>query len=365
MPKPRASTFTRHRGRLIGAGAVLVAALVVGIVAYSGQQASSRFGSAPRSYVVVYRDVINGVTQWEVLAAQRPFDGSDLTYRTPSRPDATAKPDGGTISTATGLYTETARGVRLVSGRQPGPPSNDLSLAVEMKDAVARGVAVDLHQTRKIAGFTCSLYRLADPASGPLHRLDVTVGHDDVCLARNGLLLSETWTYHGSVVEQRTAMTVTLRSWPAGTPRPGSTTSAAPASNAAAVVTPDAQPSSFLAYPAPATGFRPAMPAVDFRLPDSTHPTQTVAATVVWSFVHDGQLVTVEAGRERGGVLPWSPTDTPTRPVRLAGLGAATTALRSDGPEVRIDLGDGRWVRVRGTVPLSVVSKFAATLRLR
>jgi hypothetical protein len=73
----------------------------------------------------------------------------------------------------------------------------------------------------------------------------------------------------------------------------------------------------------------------------------------------------VEAGRERGGALPWSSADSPTRPLRLPGFGTASTALRSDGPEVRVDLGDGLWVRVRGTVSVAVLERYAATLRLR
>src|SRR5260370_707753 len=57
-------------------------------------------------------------------------------------------------------------------------------------------------------------------------------------------------------------------------------------------------------------------------------------------------------GSERGGALPCHDGDTVTAPVDLAGLGPATTAVRSDGFELRIDLGGGQWVRVRGTLPL-------------
>jgi hypothetical protein len=361
--RPSVAVHLRRR-HLIAAGAVLLAGVAAGITALVWPGTSPTFGRAPRSYVVLYRNVINGVTQWEVLAVQRPLTGSDLTYRILARPAADAVPDAGSISTATALYTETADGVRLVSGRQPGPVSNDLWLTVELRDALARGVAVDLHQSRQVAGMRCPVYRLADPPSGPLHRLDMSVGHDDMCLGANGLVLSETWTYHGSVVEQRTAVTVAVGSWPTGIPQPSSTASAAPGSAAAATVTPDAHPTSFLATPPAPAGFRPAMTPVDFSLPDSRHPTQTVASTVVWSFVRGARVMTVEAGRERGGVLPWSAADSPTRPVKLRGLGAASTALRSDGPEVRVDLGDGRWVRVRGTVPLTALLSYAGSLRL-
>ena len=345
----------------------VVAAVTTGVVLSAGDgDTTMTFGPAPLSYVVVYRSVINDVPQWEVLAVQRPLAGSDLTYRTSTRPAVDVPPDAGTIATPTGLYTQDAKGVRLVSGRQPGPASGDLWLSVEMQDAVARGLAVDLHRTQQQAGTRCSVFRFADPPSGPLRPVDMSVGHDDLCLASDGLVLAETWTYHGRVVEQRTAVTVAVGGvWPAGTPRPGRTDSAASARAAGAVVTADLNPESFLAAPPAPAGFGATQPPVDFRLPDSQHPAQTAAATVVWSFTRGAALVTVEAGRQRGGALPWPPPDTSTRPIRLPGLGVATTALRSDGPEVRVDVGAGRWVRIRGTVPLSQLTQYAARLRLR
>jgi hypothetical protein len=125
----------------------------------------------------------------------------------------------------------------------------------------------------------------------------------------------------------------------------------------------DPQPETFIASPPTPVGFRAAGEPVRFRLPDSQHPTLTVASTVVWAFEDGARVITVEAGVQRGGRLPWSATDTVTETVRLAGLSGATTALRSDGPEIRIDLGQGRWVRVRGTVALSSLTAFAAQLR--
>jgi hypothetical protein len=316
------------------------------------------------AYVVLYQNDINGVRQWEVLSVRRPFNGSDLTYRTPTRPGPGARADAGTISTRTGLFTENTSGVHLVSGRQPGPPSADLWVSVEMPEAISRGLAQDQHAVRRIAGRQCAVYRVADPASGPLHPLDAAVGHDDLCISREGLVLSETWTYHGKVVEQRTAVSVSLdRAWPRSLPRPGSTSDAGSPDSAGAVVRADPRPATFIASPSAPAGFRAAGEPVSFRLPDSEHPALTVASTVVWAFQDGVRVITVEAGVQRGGRLPWSPTDTMTRTVRLAGLGEATTALRSDGPEVRIDLGQGRWVRVRGTVTLPSLTAFAEQLR--
>src|SRR2546421_1020332 len=86
----------------------LVAATVVGLgvgwalIADSGTPGIAT--TVPTSYLIVYRVVTNGVPQWEVLAAHRPFDGSDLTYRTVARPQPGDTPTGGPISTANGPF---------------------------------------------------------------------------------------------------------------------------------------------------------------------------------------------------------------------------------------------------------------------
>jgi hypothetical protein len=321
------------------------------------------FSSPPVRYQVLYENRINGVPQWEVLAANRPFDGSDLTYLSATRPTPESVADTGSVSTATALYAVDAGGVRLVSARQPGPASEDLWLAPEIADATRRGLARDMHRTRRLADTRCRVFRFADPPSGPLHALGAA-NHDDLCIARNGLVLSEEWTYNGSVVEQRTAADVWIGAgWPTSMPRPPSIADASAASAAAAVVTPDPQPTSDLAAPTPPPGYQAYGLPLQFRLPDPQQPSSTVAATVIWTYTDGPRVVTIETGMERGGHLPWTSADTVTRAVHLPALGAASTALRSDGPEVRIVLGDGRWARVRGTVPLSLLIRFAATLR--
>ena len=50
--------------------------------------------------------------------------------------------------------------------------------------------------------------------------------------------------------------------------------------------------------------------------------------------------------------------------MTLHGLGPATTALRSDGPEVRVDLGGGRWVRVRSALSVADLTAYAQRLTL-
>ena len=317
------------------------------------------------SYVIVYQVSQNGVPHWEVVSVQRPFSGSDLTYMTPAAPHQGDTATSGNLSTMTGLYAVGAQGVQLVSARQPGPPSGDQYLGAEIQELTRRGLAADVRTAATVAGRPCEVYRFAAPPSGPLARVGGSGDHDDLCLDVDGLVLSEMWTYHGRVVLQRTAVDVrssTRATTESSAPAAPSTAGALPASAQGATVTADAKPATFIATPPAPAGFQAAGPSVDFSLPDPQDPSQTAATSVVWTFADGDRVISVEAGSERGGALPWQEGDTATAAVTLAGLGPATTAVRSDGFELRIDLGGGRWVRVRGTVPLDTLVSYGHRL---
>src|SRR5204863_5925284 len=83
-------------------------------------------------------------------------------------------------------------------------------------------------------------------------------------------------------------------------------------------------------------------------------------ASVVWAFARGADCITVEAGASSQSQPPWKATD-PSKKVSLP-LGTAQSVLRSDGPELRVDLGGSRWVRVRGTVSPAVLEAYARTI---
>jgi len=321
--------------------------------------------SYPASYTILYHVTQNGVQHWEVLSVQRPFTASDLTYAGATAPRNGDSATSGNMSTPTGLYAVDAQGLRLVSGRQPGPPSGDEFVGAALSELTGRGLADDLGTTSTIAGRRCTVYRFAAPPSGPIAPYDHGADHDDLCFDADGLELSESWTYQGALVLQRTAVTVHTFAGAASDPSlpaPPSLAGAVRAGSGGATVTPDAHPSTFIAPPPAPSGFTPSGTAVDFALPDAQNPSQTVATSVVWAFTQGPRVITVEAGRERGGALPWNTGDTVARTTQLAGLGAASTVLRSDGFELRVDLGGGAWVRVRGTVPLDQLIAYGQRL---
>lgn len=353
-------------GPVVVLGAVL-AAIVLASCSHSRRPAQPAGTPLPRSYVVTYRVVQNGAQHWEVLTVHRPFKGSDLTYDTPNAPLGSDPPASGNISTDLALFAVDGTSVRTVSGRQPGPASGDQYLAPEVGDLLARKLADDNNDVEAVVGRPCRVYRFLEPPSGPIKPLGDGSDHDDLCIDGQGLLLSERWMYHGGVVLERTATAVSTSDdeLAGGAERVApSAAGATPAGPGAASAVPDPNPDSFLAPPAVPAGFLTAGQPVKFTLPEPQHPASTVAESVIWAFVDGARFVTVEAGTGHPGQLPWRPDDTVTQPAALQGLGPATTALRSDGAEVRVDVGGGQWVRVRGAMSVRDLVAYAQRLTL-
>src|SRR2546421_411822 len=216
--------------------------------------------------------------------------------------------------------------------------------------------AVDAAGERLIGARSSRTDQLLEPPVGPIRPPGGPSEHDDLCIDGGGLVLSEAWTLDGRLVLGRTATAVRL----SGFSLPAVEGASPPKAGASRAV---AAPGSggLLARPRPPPGFQ-ALAPVQFGLPDPMQSPSLVAASVVWSFVRGPDSVTVEAGSERPGQLPWQADDTVTEPLRLAGLGPARSAIRSDGAEVRVDLGGGNWGRVRGTVPASALADYASGL---
>lgn len=314
----------------------------------------------PASFQVVYR-VVNSSgpatrQSWEVFTQTSPFDGSDLDYG--SDPRNGALPTAGTVSTFDHLYDLSGGRLTLVSDRQPGPISGTEAVAVERRDLESRRLAESVGRST-VAGAGCAMERFGEPPVGPI-AAPTPAGHDDMCIDQHGLDVRDVWTLRGRVVFERTAVEVRM-----GAPDPG-IRSAPPAtgaqrSSAPPILSVSTTPaSSYLAPPATPDGFAAGSPVSTVAY-NPSDPSQVTDTSTIWSFSNGGAVVTVEAGT---GQLPWAASGTPSQAVHLNGLGAATSALRSDGPEIRVQLDRSRWVRVRGTVPLEVLTRYASELTL-
>jgi hypothetical protein len=313
------------------------------------------------AYRVVYnqQESLNGGTHhWEVLSVRRPFESADLVYNTTGPPSPADHPSSGSVSTEDRLYSVDDSGLHDVGGRQPGTPSGDQDLVTQLPDMLRRGLAHDTGQSQRVAGRSCRTYRLLEPPVGPIRSLRGPSEHDELCLDGDGLVLSETWTLDDRIVLQRTATAVMM----SGVSLPPIAGASPPKGNTSHVVA-DADPHGLVVRPLPPPSFRAVSP-VQFALPDPLNPSSPIATSVVWTYVGGADVVSVEAGQERPGQLPWQANDTITEPVQLVGLGPAQSAIRSDGAEIRVDLGGGRWVRVHGTIPLTTLVHYADALRL-
>jgi hypothetical protein len=351
----------RHQRKILAVVAALMVGLGLGIpLARHLTRTPVDGGPArPVAYQITYRTGVSSGSAapgWEQLTVRRPFTATDLDYS--ERPGPGSVPTGGSAFTKDRLYVFTQAAFRLVSDRPPGAPGFDQDLLTQMPQLESRRLAMDLHQSLTIANRRCEMYRFLEPPSGAVAALSGTQ-HDDICLDRAGLELSEQWTLKGRVVQERQAVQVVMGGAPATASPAGS--ESLPAS-AVATASPDPSPQSFLPTPAPPDGFVSGQPEL-VNESSPQQPGQLLATEVTWYFSRGADIITVEAGESPPGILPWAGESTVTGSLNLTRLGRARSAIRSDGAELRVDLGDGQWVRIRGTVPLAGLIAYANLLQ--
>lgn len=350
--------------------ALLMAGAVVNFVVGGDDDDDGR-RSRPRAYRILYRveqRIDRERVTWEERVVERPFRGRSATYD--RRPGRGARPSTGNLTSAVALYLLQADGrVQEIAERIPAAGAGDHALGVVIDDAVDRGLARRLGR-RSVLDRSCTTYRLAGPPTGPLQALEGG-DHDDVCIDDAGLLLHEAWTLDGRVVLVRTAVELDLDPPADVLRRALSTAGAEPAAAELAVprvevVPPEQAVDSFLAAPPTPSGFTPALVlhhAVPAAVLDPSALDRAAIAyrAAAWVFTRGPDLLTVEAIDGPPGRPPW-PAD-PSVPVRVEQLGPAESVLGPDGAELRVEVGEGRWVRVRGTLPLADVADYADGVR--
>jgi len=340
--------------------AVVAGGTLLGLHLAGGDDRVRPILARPSSYQIVYRVTAQtgSTTQsWEVLTVHRPFASSDIVYGADPAV-AASPPRSATWFDVDGLYTLDGTGtVRHVAGRQPGPSGSDQALGIELDSLVAHKQARDLGRSMTLAGRPCRVYRFLEPPVGPIKPI-TGADHDDLCVDSDGLVLGEHWVLRGRAVYDRAA--VRVHTGVVTDPLTPDGAKPLPGSGATATATPGADPNAPVAPPPAPVGFHAARTDL-FTLP-APNGNGVQARSTVWAFTRGGDVISVEAGFEAGGHYPWDEQPTPTDRITLPDLGTATTALRSDGPEVRVALGAGRWVRVRGTVTLAELVSYARRL---
>ncbi|MEA3020239.1 MAG: hypothetical protein QOI47_1763 [Actinomycetota bacterium] len=309
------------------------------------------------SFRIVYRiEQPQAPARWSEIVAKRPFFVRAASYD--HSPKAGEQPTTGTLTTVDGLFQIRPEGLQEISGRQPSPGTGDQWLVPQLADAVARNLARPV-ATATILGRACTVYRFKEPPVGPIAELAGS-DHDDLCLSADGLLLREVWTFKGRVVLRRTAERVTLAPLQVDAVFDTNSAAAPPDQGPIAAAAPSG--SSYLPDPHAPPGFSLVKrDAFALLQPGDVGPVALYSSTV-WAFTRGVDLITVEAGDSGASAkVPWSTSD-PSRPERLP-VGASQTVVRNDGAEVRVDLGHHHWLRVRGTVSLATLLRYARTLR--
>ena len=320
--------------------------------------------SRPATYRIVYHVTQPGDAKserWEELTVRRPFEARDAVFSARPTPDAT--PVSGTLATLDHLYIIQSQGLQELSGRQPAAPTGDQDLAAVLAEAERRKLVGPAGTRRTVVGRPCRDHPFLEPPAGVIKPL-TGKDRDLMCIDGDGLLLREEWTIGGKVALLREAESVDLV--PTGLDRVLSPAGAAPTPVPTAVpaVGQPLEAAKVIPDPPVPAGFT-ATTKVGFAMPGPQQqpgiPPPVLYTSTIWAFGRGGDSITVEAGTSGGsGPPPWLDTD-PTRPVDLP-IGKATSAVRNDGFEVRVDLGNGKWLRVRGTVPLADVVAYARTL---
>ncbi|HVF33074.1 MAG TPA: hypothetical protein VM933_08560 [Acidimicrobiales bacterium] len=314
----------------------------------------------PLTYRVLYRveDRAGGGQRvfWEERTVARPFTGRTVTSDERPPPLVNAR---GNLTTHDRVFSIGEEGLREVSARVPGVSGSDQALAEVLDEAVIRGLARRIG-AKRVAGRPCRVFRVAEPPVGPLQ--PIRPGNfADECIARDGLLLWERWTIDGRVVRVREAVELDLSLPGGGRPDALSTGGAlGPVAGVAAPRRVRGEPvPTFLADPPAPKGFRSAGTTdlvVPLTLANPDAPADAVLyASRSWVFVRGPDVISVEAA---SGGLGWSESD-PSSPVGLDGLGEARSVLGVDGSELRVDLGERGWVRIRGTVDPDRLADYA------
>lgn len=356
---------------MIVLGVALATLLGVGAALSFGDRdagAPDRLGAYRVLYRVEHR-AGQAATSWEERVVARPFRGRSATFDARPRVPGAA-PQVANLTSDVALYLVQDDGrLQEVAGRVPGLGAGDHALGVVIDAAVGRGLARRVGSS-EVLGRRCTTYRLAGPPTGPLQAFGDAGDRDDVCIDDDGLILREEWVIDGGVVLVRTAVEVDTDLGAAIVERALVTDGAErlPATVAVPRVErlgPGDDLDTFLPPPIAPEGFDPAtvvrqlVPA-QVSNPSVADPGAIEYVSVAWVFTRGPDLVTVEAVTGPPGRPPW-PEDPSVR-TSIGGLGVAESVLGPDGPELRVDSGEGRWIRVRGTVAPRALSAYAAEL---
>lgn len=296
--------------------------------------------------------------------------------REPGRPDAAetvavarpyrskrSSPTETTVTDFARLQVTPAKGA--VSVLSPPPAAVDPRPALVVARAVEEGL-LEAREWRKVLGRRCRVHRGLSSVASSTISAALPTQHTDVCVDAEGLVLEEWQVFEGKAVRQRVATAIeTSADVEAVTAEP--TLAVAQGGGSVLAVDPASEPPGtfYVLDAAPAGATRRGRYAVvppQPGLADESERRRAVASTAdVYERGADVLVV------DRGATLNQEDAFQPRpegRPVELGPtLGTGELLLSWTGPEVRVKLTDGRFVRVLGTLTIEEVVAAARSLR--
>lgn len=239
---------------------------------------------------------------------------------------------------------------------------------VDLSTMEENGLAEFRHEGREIAGRDCQVWRLGGPIDVGRTDAPTETDHADVCVDEAGLVLQETWVVDGTTLRRRTAQEVDLSPdldddrFEIG----GEPTAPRDGGGGFGQVTDESRAPGVTSWelPDPPDGFEHegryafSPPNVE----DDTSPVPLPRVGVILDVYLDGpDLLVVENGGVSSGDQAFG-TAQGSISVDLGDLGEGELLVGLWENAVRIDLGEGRFVRVRGTLTVDDLLAVARAL---
>lgn len=329
----------------------------------------------PAQYRIVYRLEQGGGggegdvrVLTDVVDVKRPFESRLETRQGPP-------PGGALLSVQVGRlgHIETRGRNRSTAtfATFPGVAPSDVRVSDIAEDLVEQGLA-ERREQRTVAGRRCLVYRTSGPLSAKSLRRPSAQEYADNCLDQQGLVLEELYVVDGRPLSRRVATTVdTAPTFATGTFRTEAVTIPVDKGGGSVrEVEPDSAPEGddpFWQLAAPPAGFEQVgrYSVVPPQADNFSDPLRRkfIVATVSDVYVDGPKLIVVDQGStlEGGEAFPPAPEGTPT--LDAGQLGTAEVHLSGDGAELRVNLRQGAFVRVYGTVPVADLASVLRDLR--
>ena len=324
----------------------------------------------PAAYRIVYRLEEHGgrevALSTDKVWVRRPFDSRLETWR--------GAPPGRTrLSTETGSFArrrfESTSADPSVFGVPPSVAPADVRVLPALVDAEAHGF-VERREVREVLGRRCQVLRTGDVLGASVLRKPTAEDHSESCVDAAGLVLEDLLVVGGEVLSRRLAVEVEedptladdlfrtgartlevrdggglVRRMGEGLPQ-----------GEFFLLDPSAVPAGF-----ERTGRFNVIPSQpeNFNDPLRESARETSFADV---YVRGADFFVVDQGGTLGGVDPFVEDPAALR-TDLGAVGSGEVRLGALGVEVRAKRRGGRFVRLRGTLPVQELSRIGAALR--